>query len=450
MSIGGMTVQLSDGTTVELVPEEVSPPAPMPTGTLWYLKSWFEIGKLLSPGDASNFCALGLFDDDVNGSSGQTTWLQCDGEEVELIQRINNCVYGSDVWHYLCAPSGRIYRTIDGSNPDIPGASIRWPLIAIGSKGDGERNQVMVSEIANNMAHIVGIPHLPDYGSYNPSTHPWFFHRVYCDYANKVIGDTPKGILYMPLFDANDPNYYMGVSKHGMWIPTNFLYSQVGVTPQPSTAIVHELYTSDDEKPIVAHIFRIDLTRVTPFVTPAIGVKLTPSQFQQKYNMDLVINGDGGPWLNGPLVSSGRWMSKGSWYSQLVGEDSVWFDAGGHCKIAYAKPVSMTAYNVISGPKRMIKNGAAVRTFDDTFIAARSAFGLFDDTHACVLAIEGEEFTGVGATEQDLALLGLHLGLRDLLEFDSGGSTGVVQKNGVSYSVENRSVLNALCFKAKN
>lgn len=449
MTISGMTVQLSDGASVELVPEEVVPPAPTPTGTLWYLKSWFEIGKTLSPGDSSNFCALGLFDAAVNGTSGQDTWLQCDGEEIELIQRVNNCAYGSDIWHYLVAPSGRIYRTVDGADPDTV-LPIRWPRIAIGSKGDNERNQVMVLEISNNMARIAGIPHSTDYGAYNPITHPWLFHRDYCMYLDKVIGDSPKGILYMPLFDANDPAYYVGVSKHGMWIPTSFLHSQVGVVPQPSTAIVHELYTSDDREPIVAHIYRIDLTRVTPFVTPSIGVKLTPSQFQQKYNMDLVINGDGGPWLSGPLVSAGRWMSKGSWYSQITNESSVWFDSGGHCRIAYGKPVSMAPWNVISGPKQMIKAGAALRTFDDTFIAARSAFGLFDDTHACVLAIEGEEFTGVGATEQDLALLGLHLGLRDMLEFDSGGSTGVVQRYGVSYSVENRPVLNALCFKAKN
>lgn len=170
MTISGMTVQLSDGTSVELVPEEVSPPAPMPTGTLWYLHSWFEINKKLSPGDTSNFCALGMFDDDVNGTSGQSFWVQCDGEEVELIQRVNNCVYGSDVWHYLCAPSGRIYRTIDGADPDKPGASIRWPVISIGSKADSERNMVMVSEIQNNMAHIVGIPHSADYASYNPPT----------------------------------------------------------------------------------------------------------------------------------------------------------------------------------------------------------------------------------------------------------------------------------------
>lgn len=278
-------------------------------------------------------------------------------------------------------------------------------------------------------------------------THPTlFFHAV---------NSTATGITKFPQNDGRPclvPLVGSGVAR----IPLAELQKVPGLADpyylgyRPYHSISHEVLNVTSPKAMTVHLYRIDLTRVIPFVTPYLGIKMTPSQFLDLYNMDLVINGDGGPWLNGALLSAGRWMTKGTWISQDIGENSIWFDSAARCRMSYSAPSGFTPYNVISGPKLMISAGVFTNTFDDTFIAARSAFGLFNDTSACVIAIEGQEFTEVGATEQSLALLGRDLlHLQYMMELDSGGSTGVAFSHGTSYSVEDRKVLNALCFKEK-
>lgn len=434
---------MSDG-SIEI--DASVPPPPVTEGERWYLKSYLEIPKTVG-GGGTNFCALTLLPIPVEGTGGQTNWVQLDDDEIELLRRINHMVIGDEIWHYLVGPDGKIYRTIGSNDPDLIGASIRWPRIAIGSKGDGERNEVLKIGISNDgfFTKIAGIPHSTSYNAYDPVKFPWFFHRIYCSYQNQVIGDTPKGVLTMPILDPNS-GYKVSVGERDLWIKTEYLHSRVGTPPVPSPAIVHELVTIPEPHPMVIHIYRIDLTKVAPFVSPYLGYKLTPSQFALKYNLDFCINGDGGPWLNGALLSAGRWMSNGHWVASIIGENSIWFDRAGHCQFKYAKPSGFDPWNVISGPSHMIQNGSIFQPYNNTLLAARSAFGLFDTTHAFALAVEGEEYVS-GMTEQELAEFGLRLGATQMMEFDSGGSTSASQKNGVSYSVENRPVLNVLGFK---
>lgn len=436
--------------------DDVSPSEP--EGELWYLKSWLELGKTTSGGDKSNFCALQVFSDSQGKTGGTANWLEVPYAAVrDVIQRVNHTTYGQVGWHYLVRETdGSIYVTIDGANEDMPGVPIRWWFVILGSKEDGLRNMVKVIEgdpLRDRFVRIAGIPKCSDYTIYSPETHPHLFHRVYCAYNNgSVIGDTPKyptaGILWMGLFEPSS-GFKHSLGSNELWIPSEFLHSRVGDVPAPSTAIVHELLTIDSVRPLVAHLYKIDLTRVAPFITPRLGYKLTPSQFRDKYNMDFVINGDGGPWVTGQLASAGRWMSRGNWESTATGEFSIWFDGNGNCKMSYAKPIGMSPWNVISGPKLMIRNGDLTGVFSSLVPASRSAFGLFDNAHAVAIAVEGNEDNGVGATEQDLADIGMSIGLRDMMELDSGSSTGAIQKNGVSYSAADRQVLNALCFKEK-
>lgn len=442
MTLAQIDLHRSDGTSISLVPK--SPTA----GQLWYLKSWTEIGKTLA-GSGSNFSALTLFADSAGLTGGQTCWVQLDAAEISLFLRVNNILFGSDTWHYLVEPSGRIYRTIDGADPDIPGASIRWPRIAIGSKGDGFRNQVMVLGYSadGKFARIAGIPKSADYSKYSPATHPWLFHRDYCIYLNGVIGDSPKGILYMPILDPAT-GYKISTGDNGLWLPVEYLYGMVGV-PVSSPAITHELLTLASPHLMTAHLYRIDLTRVRPFVTAALGFKETPQKALERYAADLVLNGDGGPWLTGQLTSAGRWMSDGKWIVQNLNEGSIWFDRAGNCQISYSQPSGFSPYQVVSGPKQQIYNGAIVKQYDDSFIAARQCFGLFDDSHAFVLSTEGQEGTSEGATEQDTAEVGLSLGAQHMMMLDSGGSVSTAFKGGVSYSVEQRPVLNCLAFTMK-
>lgn len=449
----GLTVRLASGAVVELVPVGEPPgPDPDPQGELWYLENYAESG-LTVPDGQSNFMAMPLYADAAGKTAGQSNWVELDPQDYgPLVLGLNGILFGSPTWHYLVAPTSRIYRTINEADPDVVGASIRWPRIAIASKGDGERNQVLVTAYSadRRFARVAGIPHSPtgDYSAYSIERQPWFFHRDYCIYQNEVVGDSPKGILYMALLDPAS-GFKISMGEDGLWLPTDWLHSQVGAEPAPNPAIVHELYTLPDSG-IVAHLYYMDLARVVPFVTPALGAKLTVQGWRERYGMDFAINGDGGPWLAGPLMSAGRWMSGGAWLSQNTGEGSVWFDAAGGAAIGYGKPAGMAPVNVISGPRILVRGGA-VQPSDhpDTPPAPCSAFGLFSASRAVAIAIEGDEDMAIGASESQLAALCVGLGLQDAIRFDSGGSTSASQRYGVSYSVEQRPVLNALCFKGK-
>lgn len=180
------------------------------------LKTWREYGKSV----VGNFCAVTLFADSLGKTGGQARWVELNGPEIALLQRVNDAPYGSPHWHYLIRETnGSLYATVGGVNEDTVGAALHWFIIAIGS--GAVRNSVQPLERSVNFVRIAGIPKASDYSQYSPQSHPHLFHRVWCDYGS-YIGDTPQGILYMPIFDPAS-GFKISLGGDGLWLASDWL-----------------------------------------------------------------------------------------------------------------------------------------------------------------------------------------------------------------------------------
>ena len=224
MKINRMSVEFM-GQSISLAPRSTDWPT---NGDLWELGSYFEVGKR-SP-TPSNFCAVTLVQD-AGGYGGQTNWILLQGPEMELLMRVNRIADQEDgKWRWLVGARGSIYLTLNGEEESLA-TELRWPRIAIGSKGDGERNRVRVigAGMATDgtvFARIAGIPRSSNYDRYSLDATPWFFHRVYCVYQNTRLGDTPAGIIYMPIFDPAS-GFKVSKGTKQLWIDGAWLRTQL-------------------------------------------------------------------------------------------------------------------------------------------------------------------------------------------------------------------------------
>jgi len=219
MKINSLTVDFM-GNPVRLVARADWPT----TGEIWELGSYLEVGKR-SP-TPSNFCAVTLVQY-AGGYGGQTNWVLLKKPEMDLLMSINGMADQDDgKWRYLVSKRGSIYLLLNDEE-ESAATELRWPRIAIGSKGDGERNLVKVigagvGTDGTVFARIAGIPKSADYSQYTRETTPWFFHRVYCIYQNTRIGDTPGGIIYMPIFDPAS-GFKVSKGPQELWIDAIWL-----------------------------------------------------------------------------------------------------------------------------------------------------------------------------------------------------------------------------------
>jgi hypothetical protein len=76
-------------------------------------------------------------------------------------------------------------------------------------------------------ARIGGIPKRSDYSEYSLQSTPWYFHRVYCVYQNTRLGDTPAGVIYMPLFDPAG-GFKVSKGTQQLWLDGAWLKTQIG------------------------------------------------------------------------------------------------------------------------------------------------------------------------------------------------------------------------------
>lgn len=223
--------------------------SPAPVEERDFLRSWIEMGKALMAPDSSNFCAVTVYPEPRMAGGGVSYWITLPrgGPEIALIQRVNNAPYGSAAWHYLVRPAtpGSLYQTM-AADDDTP-ADLRWFPICIGSKGDSflarllhwlhvrprslepeaVRNQVrLTGPWTSGLVPFSGIPRDTDYSSLSPQTHPWWFHHVWCAYGvpgqvPNRIGETPQGVLYLPLFQPSD--FPGSQAERGLWLDPAWL-----------------------------------------------------------------------------------------------------------------------------------------------------------------------------------------------------------------------------------
>ena len=153
--------------------------------------------------------------------------------EIELIKRENpfDGIYTADEkiqWAVRNQVGGIYYTPIYNDPPPWD-----WPAVIMGSKSNTEYNQVKTFESEKGKTRIDTIPKLDTYDSISRISHPWLFHRVWVTNRNGCY-DSPKGVFWMPLFDAFNRRHPIG-ELTGMWIKNEYLGSEVsgGVTPPP-------------------------------------------------------------------------------------------------------------------------------------------------------------------------------------------------------------------------
>lgn len=238
-----MTIHVSLNVRVQPGAPPPPEPIPQPHGELWTLNSYAEAVEATNT--RSNFCAVTAFDDRLLKTGGQANWLELGQEEIRrFILEQNRCQIGDNRWHFFVAPSGRIYVTIDGADPDIPGLPLHWPRIAIASKDDAyddpatkkgwHRNIVSVLEKTGIAWRIEGIPRGADYALYTPEATPWCIHRVWCIYGSETtskVYDTPDGIQYMTILDPASGFKVPVGGVNQLWIPPRWFHARVTLAP---------------------------------------------------------------------------------------------------------------------------------------------------------------------------------------------------------------------------
>ncbi len=210
--------------------------------------------------------------------------------------------------------------------------------------------------------------------------------------------------------------------------------------------ITYERIVRQDPRPLVIHVVTIDLkaSGLKVLVTPGDkGVSQplaaqTTSEFLQKYNLQLAINGDGfHPWRDlGPLgyfphdgdrvAPWGFAASKGSIYAQDTNEQPTLY-------IFQNNKASINAiigkiYNAVSGFKLLVWNNDAVAGLDNSDKDPRTAVGLNRSGNKLIIIVVDGRQPGYseGVTYAELAQLLLEQKVYSGMNMDGGGSTTLV------------------------
>jgi len=244
---------------------------------------------------------------------------------------------------------------------------------------------------------------------------------------------------------------------------------QLTTTSTPHPGIVYERW-EDATIPARIHLVRIDLTsaEIAVYATKESDRGITASQFGQKLDAQVVINGDS--------FAVAGYRPRGL----AIGDSSPWTNTaddgvsallhfrrvGEHTDATIVTPeLVMTPDNlpegtqgVVSGRPLLIRNGAVESTFDcDDPVtlacsrAPRSAAGLSADRNTLLLAtVDGWQAGSVGLTAAELAGFLYDRGAGSALAFDGGSSATLVMDGAVKSSPSDgveRSVANHLAIK---
>jgi hypothetical protein len=210
--------------------------------------------------------------------------------------------------------------------------------------------------------------------------------------------------------------------------------------------ITYERIVRQEPRPLVIHVVTIDLkaSGLKVMVTPGDKGQSEPlaaqttSEFLQKYNLQLAINGDAfHPWRDlGPLgyfphdgdrvTPYGFAASKGTIYAQDTDEQPTLY-------IFQNNKASINAiigkiYNAVSGFKLLVWNNDAVAGLDNSDKDPRTAIGLNRSGNKMIIIVVDGRQPGYseGVTYAELAQLLLEQKVYAGMNMDGGGSTTLV------------------------
>jgi hypothetical protein len=207
------------------------------SGDLYKVKTWGEPIMVQQGFDwhqikSTNFQAVKLFIED-GSCGGVTSFLRIPREDINKLQNLQvaDNYKTKQKMEWLCSYRGSIYMYENEHDSWETSPIIRWGTIALGG------NLVMVEDIVKmvagtpdgirremQMARLVSF-RKTDWGK-TWETHPHLVHRAYCAYKNNQFGDSPKGIVYTPLFSPLDWDF-VGIQHPKAWyLPLEWLEKQ--------------------------------------------------------------------------------------------------------------------------------------------------------------------------------------------------------------------------------
>jgi len=227
------------------------------------------------------------------------------------------------------------------------------------------------------------------------------------------------------------------------------------LSPQRPTPVTQELFKGveyrrivrDTPRKLVIHVVevRLALGSVRAFVTPPDNPGAdrplnarTTSDFLEKYNLQLAVNGDGFEpwWVKGPFYyphagdpvsPRGFAMSNGVVYSEISDEKApmLVLGAGRQVEISWT---TGGAKNIISGSTLLVDDGAVVEDLPDHKLHPRTAVGLNQGgTRLIIVVVDGRQpGYSEGVTLSELAEIMVEQGAYRATDFDGGGSSTLV------------------------
>lgn len=233
----------------------------------------------------------------------------------------------------------------------------------------------------------------------------------------------------------------------GRFNPTNIANSQPESTERRlAPGVVYKRIVRQNPRPLVIHVVTIELktSGIKALVTPGDPNQSRPlaaqttSEFLEKYDLQLAINGDGfSPWRDlGPLgyyphegervTPWGFAASKGVTYSQDTDEQPTLY-------IYQTNKASMNVlngkiFNAISGFALLVWNGDIVEGLDNSDKDPRTAVGLNRGGNKLVIIVVDGRQSGYseGVTYAELAQLLLEQKVYSGMNLDGGGSSTLV------------------------
>ncbi len=206
-------------------------------GDLYKVKIWgdpimVKQGFEVVEAGSTNFQAVKLFIED-GSCGGVTSFLRIQRDDINKLKslQVADNYNAKQKMEWLCSHRGSIYMYENEDDSWETAPSMRWGTISLGG------NLVMVDAIVDmvakppdgirrelKMARLVSF-RKTDWGK-TWKTHPHLVHRAYCAYKNNQFGDSPKGIIYTPLFSPLDWDFAGTQQPKAFYLPLEWLEKQ--------------------------------------------------------------------------------------------------------------------------------------------------------------------------------------------------------------------------------
>jgi hypothetical protein len=217
-------------------------PSPALESKLYRIRKWgdsemIKYGFDVNQVNTSNFQAVGLYNKET-GFGAVTNYLTIQRDDIDNLHNVqfDQTVDGKNAskkgkMDWLCGFRGKMYMYDNESGNWQTSSQIRWGTVSLGGnlvQVDGfEEMELQLRgghpKAAHTMARLVGF-RKTDWGRpLQDLLAEGLVHRCYCAYKNNQFGDTPKGIVYSPLFSPLDWDFN-GVKQPGaFYLPMEYL-----------------------------------------------------------------------------------------------------------------------------------------------------------------------------------------------------------------------------------